>query len=207
MNGMIKADEPDGTSGINAVWQKFRRGDMDSFAYFYNLHFDTLFRYGCHLSRDEELVRDAIQEIFIDLYYSREKIRSGPENLKYYLILALKRYLIRRLTRGRRQVDDADILRFEADYQPDTLLIEKERQSEILDKVDLLLSQLPDKQKEAIYLRFNESMEYSDIAEIMEISVESVRKQVYRALKTIKEIVDIKGIVLFFHFVVKKNTK
>jgi RNA polymerase sigma factor (sigma-70 family) len=51
-----------------------------------------------------------------------------------------------------------------------------------------MLNQLSVKQKEALYLRFNESMEYPEIAKVMNISVESVRKQVYRAIKTIREI-------------------
>jgi len=40
-----------------------------------------------------------------------------------------------------------------------------------------------------LYLRFNESLEYPEIAAILEITVESVRKQVHRALKTVREII------------------
>ena len=49
------------------------------------------------LSMNKELVKDAIQEVFLDLYLKREKNKTNPENLKYYLILSLKRNLIKKL--------------------------------------------------------------------------------------------------------------
>jgi RNA polymerase sigma factor (sigma-70 family) len=50
-----------------------------------------------------------------------------------------------------------------------------------------MLNKLPAKQKETLYLRFNESLDYPEIAQMLNISIESVRKQVYRALKSIRE--------------------
>jgi RNA polymerase sigma factor (sigma-70 family) len=60
-----------------------------------------------------------------------------------------------------------------------------------------VLKNLPAKQKEALYLRYNESMEYPEIAQVLNISVESVRKQVYRALNSIRKKFGKGGLVLF----------
>ena len=67
-------------------------------------------------------------------------------------------------------------------------MIENEEESEKRRRIEFMISELPLKQKEALYLRFNESMEYPEIAKVMKISVESVRKQVYRAIKTVREV-------------------
>ena len=72
--------------------------------------------------------------------------------------------------------------------------------------MDALL-QLPAKQKEAIYLRFNQSLEYEEVAEILHISVESVRKQVYRAVKTLREILGNESSVILISFFSKKSLK
>jgi RNA polymerase sigma factor (sigma-70 family) len=66
------------------------------------------------------------------------------------------------------------------------------------------LIQLPAKQKEAVYLRFNESLEYNEIAAILEITVESVRKQVHRALKTVREIIGKEADMFLFALFEKK---
>jgi RNA polymerase sigma factor (sigma-70 family) len=72
-------------------------------------------------------------------------------------------------------------------------------------KVMMALNQLPTKQKEAVYLRFNESLEYSEIAVILGINIESVRKQVHRALKTVREIISKESLTFFFNLFVKKG--
>ena len=69
-------------------------------------------------------------------------------------------------------------LLFEPEYNIEQVIIKNEKEIEQKRRVELLLKDLPVKQKEVIYLRFNESMEYSDIAKVMNISVESVRNQV-----------------------------
>lgn len=192
---------------LESVWERFKSGDMEAFAFLYNRYVDVLFHYGCKLSKDEEMVKDAIQEVFIDLYNVRERNNTSPENLKYYLILALKRNLIKKLVRGRRfdigKVKDK--LVFEPLYNVESQLIELENHRELVERVSGLLNQLTHKQKEAIYLRFNESLDYAEVAEIMGITIESVRKQVYRAIKQMKEILDSKNIVIFLHFLLKKS--
>jgi len=98
-----------------------------------------------------------------------------------------------------------EALDFEPQYSIEFQIIEQEKDAEINRKVMNALNQLPAKQKEVVYLRFNESLEYSEIAGILEITVESVRKQVYRALKTVREIVGNESVPIFLTFILKKS--
>jgi len=189
------------------TWLRFKNGDKEAFAFFYNLHIDRLYQYGLKLCNDDDTVKDAIQEVFLDLYLKRANEHTNPENLKYYLLLALKRNLIKKL-KSKRRFDEGEIpenkfqdLEFSAEYQ----LIEKEQNEELRANVINALNQLPGKQKEAIYLRFNEALDYPEIALILGITVESVRKQVYRALKTIRELLDNKTNTILFYFISKKR--
>lgn len=188
------------------TWSLFKDGDKEAFAIFYNLHIDRLFQYGSKLCRDEDTVKDAIQEVFLDLYLKRKKTKTNPENLKYYLLLSLKRNLIKKLKQKRR-FDDNELtegknqnVEFSIEYQ----LIEKEVDEQIRLQVIKALLQLPHGQREAIFLRFNEAMEYSEIAEILDITIESVRKQVFRALKTVRELLDNKSNMILIYFFQKK---
>ena len=175
-------------NNITLIWKNFQKGDKEAFAWIYNLHVETLYRYGTKLSGDENMVKDSIHEVFLDLFLKREKNKTNPENLKYYLILALKRNLIKNLKRNRKLVEEPNKdLFFEPVYSIETEIVEKESKAEINIKVARALEKLPSKQKEALYLRYNEALEYPEIANLLNISVESVRKQVYRALKTIRK--------------------
>ncbi|MBT3384964.1 MAG: sigma-70 family RNA polymerase sigma factor [Prolixibacteraceae bacterium] len=190
---MVRAD-----SNISIVWESFLSGDKEAFAFLYNLHVDELYCYGTKLSMNKELVKDAIQEVFLDLYLKREKNKTNPENLKYYLILSLKRNLIKKLKRLRKLVhDETNELLFEPEYSVEKTIIDRELSVDVKRRVSNALNQLPPKQKEALYLRFNESLEYNEIAEILNISIESVRKQVYRALKTIRELLGHEAFILW----------
>lgn len=187
------------------VWARFKSGDQEAFATLYNQHIDPLYHYGAKFCKDEEIVKDALQELFLELYLKREKISVAPENLKFYLFLALKRCLIKKMQANRKisHLFDESI-DFEPEYSIEYQIMEEEKDAEINHKVVQALKQLPAKQKEAIYLRYNESLEYSDIATILEISVESVRKQVYRAIKTIRETIKDESLIILFLFSQKK---
>lgn len=175
-------------NNISLIWESFLEGNKEAFAHFYNLHVEALYRYGTKLCADDNLVKDVIQEIFLDLYLKRAKNKTNPENLRYYLILGLKRNLIKKLKRNRRLVEEeTGALNFESEYSIEKSIIENEEEADLNRKVNEVLRNIPPKQKEALFLRYNESMEYADIAGILNISVESVRKQVYRALSSIRK--------------------
>ena len=194
-----------GDNNIINIWKSFIEGDKQSFEYLYNLHVYTLFRYCTKFTQNDELVKDAIQEVFLDLYLKRKKNKTNPNNLKYYLILALKRNLIKKLIRNRKMVgEEIDELLFEPEYSIEKKIIEGEKDSETNLKVSKELNKLPAKQKEAVYLRYNESLDYSEIAKLQNISIESVRKQVYRALKTIRESFENVSLTLLLSFFMKK---
>lgn len=193
----------------NLVWLRFKDGDKEAFAIFYNQHIDKLYQYGLKFCDDEETIKDAIQEVFLDLYLKREKNTVGPDHLKYYLLLALKRNLIKKL-QSKRRFDKSEMPenRFvEPEFSIEYLLIKEENEEEVRIRINQALNQLPSKQKEAIYLRFNEALEYPEIANILGITVESVRKQVSRALKTVREILDNKSVVVLISFFQKKIKK
>ena len=190
---------------IHKMWDHFRSGDKEAFAWFYNDHVDALYHYGTKISSDEDLVKDAIQEVFLDLFLKRQNNNTNPENLRFYLLLALKRNIIRKLKKSRKLVllNTSEECTYEADYCIEDVLIVNEEEKEANQKINDIINQLPSKQKETLYLRFNESLEYKEIAKLMDVSIESARKQVYRALKSIRESYG-KNTFLFFSILLSR---
>lgn len=183
---------------MERIWEKFREGDVEAFAQLYNLHVDMLFRYGTKLCNDDDLVKDAIHEVFLDLYQKRQNNRSNPDNLRYYLMLAIKRNLIKKMKSNRRLVSEDTVTDFfEVEYTIESAVEGPEEEAELNRKISLMLRSLTPRQKEALYLRYNESMPYDEIARVLNITVESARKQVYRALSSIREQFGNNALLLF----------
>lgn len=57
------------------LWTDFVSGKVEAFKTIYEKYFPELFKYGCYFSDDEDLVKDCIQDIFINLHNCRSKLK------------------------------------------------------------------------------------------------------------------------------------
>lgn len=190
-------------NSLDFLWQSFLNGDDKSFSIIYQRHIHALLAYGMKLCSDRDLVHDCLQEIFIDLFLKRNKINIGIKNLKSYLFVALRNCIIKKLTRDKKHdsLNSAAVsesLEFNIEYSFQDKLIELEISTEIKQKLRSAIVNLPERQKEIIYLKFEEGLDYKEISAILKISVESARKLLYRALLTLRDSVDPKIVQLLF---------
>jgi RNA polymerase sigma factor (sigma-70 family) len=197
-------------TNLNFLWKSFLKGDDKSFSLIYQQHIDGLFLYGSKLSTDRELVRDCIQEVFIDLFLKRKKVSREIVNLKSYLFVSLRNGIIKKLTQSRifesiGEKEDETEAPFNIEYEFQDQLIQLEISQEIIAKLQSKIKNLPPRQKEIIYLKFEEEMDYPEIAPILKISVESARKLLYRALLTLRKTVD-PSIAQTLFFIFFKNS-
>jgi len=181
-------------------------GDDKSFSKIYEHHAKSLLEYGGKLCKSRELINDSLQEIFIDLFLKRQNKNVHIENLKSYLFIAFRNTLIKKITKDRKfeqitsDKKNADI-KFNIEYSFQTNLINEEISKEISKQLHKAINVLPSKQKEIIYLKFEEGMDYVEISDIMSISVESARKLMYRALLSLRKTLDpsvVSALILIF---------
>lgn len=181
-------------NNIDFLWQSFLKGDDKSFSVIYQQHIEGLLSYGHKLCPDYNLIRDCIQEIFIDLFLKRSRISVKIENLKPYLFVALRNCIGKKVTRISKfnslssSLDQND-QGFNIEYSFQDKIIEIEVSNEIKEKLHAAINKLPERQKEIIYLKFEEEMDYNEIAYILKISVESARKLLYRSLLSLRKII------------------
>jgi RNA polymerase sigma factor (sigma-70 family) len=172
-----------------ALWKAFRQGDRIAFEQIYRTHIRELYRYGIKIHSDEALVKDTIQNLFVELWNRRAAL-SSTKNIKYYLFKALRFKLYRTLKseayHGQQQKRhcDSEVV---ASYE--TQLIHFEFQQERRDKLYEALKQLPPRQKEVIHLLFTEELSYEQVAELMTINVASVYTLAWKALSSLKRLI------------------
>ncbi|CAG5003251.1 hypothetical protein DYBT9275_03112 [Dyadobacter sp. CECT 9275] len=171
------------------LWQAFRSGDRRAFSDLMNEYYPLLLNYGVRLQRDREFVRDCLHDLFIDLWNQRQKL-DEVEKLKPYLLISLRRRLFRetkRLKWFREAEEVKDDYAFEVQFAIESYLVNNEVQHEDLKRLQFNLEKLSKRQREAIYLRFFQEMEYDDIAKVMSINYHSAVNLIYEALRVLRK--------------------
>jgi RNA polymerase sigma factor (sigma-70 family) len=186
------------------TWLSFISGDPDAFSVLYDRYADVLYAFGMRYSTDHDLVRDCIHDLFIDLHSYRKNL-AREVNVKFYLLKSFRRKLhaahrkfsILRFDRWNTE-DSLAINAFAFSIEQELIMDEKER--EILQQLAREINLLPDRQREILYLRFHQDLDYEEIASIMQISVPTCRTFIYRALKQLRGKLEFGAILLILSF-------
>lgn len=142
---------------------------------------DGLFRIALHYLEDVSDAQDAVQDVFIKLWNSQDKL-DGVKNPEAYSYTLIKNTCIDRLRRARKTVQPGELEERSGDDPPDKELSDKEALRKALACID----ELPEKQREIVRLRIFEELEYDEIAEKLGISEINTRVQLSLARKTLK---------------------
>jgi len=192
-------------SKMQLLWSGFRNGEEKAFSEMYSLYVDNLFSYGMKICHNRELVQDSIQDVYIDLYESRKRINE-PQNLLYYLIKSLKHRLFKKIKiESKYTAEDLVVFsEFKTEYGVESKMIGEELESDKVQLIKQALKELTEKQQEILYLRFTMEFGYDEISKIVGIDHNSVRKQVYRSIKKLRNCnvgQNYKSLLLFLSFV------
>jgi RNA polymerase sigma-70 factor (ECF subfamily) len=170
------------------LWSHFKNGDAESFVSIFRNYYSNLFNYGYKITTDVNLIEDCIQELFIDLWRSNGK--ADILSLKGYLFSALKFKLIKAVTKsGHTNSYTSEVHETAFEISREMLLINDEENKELNQKVFNAIEELSPRQKEIIYLKFNQDFSYNQISQIMHISYQAARNLLYQSIKILKKIV------------------
>lgn len=171
------------------LWTDFQKGDDDSLGNIYTIYFDSLYNYGFKFTRDALLVEDCIQELFVKLLRNRRNL-SLPVSVRNYLFGALRSHLFDKLEQVKRQsfIELNEKIDFHLDPDREVSIIEREKAAETESKLRKALQQLTPRQREAIFLKYQEGFSYAEIADILKMTQKAVYKLVGRAIQTLRTI-------------------
>lgn len=188
-----------------AAWDDFvNSGSMKALSVVYHGYFDYLFNYGRRFTSEDHLIEDAIQNVFTNLIKSGSKLRR-VNNVRFYLTISFRNELFQQI-RHRRKLSlgvESGEINFAPSYTVEDKIVQEESRWSMKKALLRSLQKLTPKQQEVLYMRYDCGLTYEEISETMNISVESCRTTVYRAVKSIRSEFDqlnITGINLFVCF-------
>ena len=162
---------------------------------------DELVSYGVGMGLDTATGEDLIHDMFVDLYIKRTRLKKIT-SISPYLFRTLRNKSLNLYKKKSRQMDIEDAqLSFSTKVTVLDSLISDEKKEKIRTAVEELLDSLTSRQREVVYLRFMQNMEYEDIAAILDMQVGSVRKLVYRSVSILrKKSVNLENPLVFIAF-------
>jgi len=174
------------------IWDQFVGGDYGSFKKLFHGYYDGLYGYGLKLSNDHNLVKDTIQNLFITIWERRDDL-DHIESPNVYLYVSLRREIFKKRKKRdrRREIAEEAEDDFHIHFGTEELMIKNELKKEQKEKLESALSQLSNKEKEVLYLHYYNGMSYSEIEEILSINRQSVRNYMYRAMETLRAVLDL----------------
>jgi len=180
------------------LWKNIQQGDKSSLKRLHNRYFHQMYLYAAKSIPDSNgLSEELVSDCFIKLWENSKNIQI-QSSIKHYLFTMLHNSIIdyyrkkRLLTEPINQDICAPLNEKEFDDQKQYA------------QLYLAVKKLPDQCRKVLELAIFESMSYNEIAEKLHISRNTVKTQIARAYRSLKEMLDPKDFN-FFLIVRKKQ--
>lgn len=144
---------------------------------------DKLYRLALRITFDSAEAEDIVQDTMIRVWNKRDEWEELDSVEAYCLAVA------RNLAIDRSQKSEAQNLELTSETQemPDALTPDRKfEQDEQLKIVHQLINELPEKQRTIVQLRDIEGKSYKEIAEVLQLTEEQVKVNLFRARQRIK---------------------
>lgn len=146
---------------------------------------NKLFRFALRMLGNEDEAKDVIQEVFIRVWNGREQM-DQIQNMEAWCMRITKNLSLDRLRsiqrKGTRPMDEGFDVQH-ADVTPDV----KTELGESMQNVTQLIAGLPEKQRQIIHLRDVEGYTYNEICDILELDMNQVKVNLFRARNAVRE--------------------
>lgn len=158
----------------------FAQGDTAAFAQVVRQHQTMVFSLAIHFLEDAWTAEDVAQEVFLQLYQNRGKIKSG-DHLRFWL---RKVTCHRALDCGRRRARDQTVA---LEDVPEAAASDPQDDPLMRDRLWRLVRTLPEKARMALILRYQEDLSYQEIAQIMGTPVNTVKTSLERGVALLRQ--------------------
>ena len=182
---------------INMLWIDLRSGEKYALESIYRHFIQDLFNFGMSLHADETLVKDAIQDVFIDIWNYRSKLCTEA-NVRQYLFKALSNRIQKELGKNAKRsavhwMTDRESLSDSAEE----ILIQNQQQSETSIKMKVAMDNLPVRQKEVLQYLYFEKLSYEETSKLLDINIRSTYTLAWKAINALKKAI-LALVILFF---------
>jgi len=177
----------------NEILKDIHDSNIEGIKTLHTYYYQSLCVYALKYMKSQEEVEDIIQEVFISLWEKRKTLII-KESLESYLFVTVKNKCLNKLRDIKNKKEDdvySDVL---------SLLLDDEEEEDISEievlKLQNHLSSLSVKKREVLEHIVLNGLKYKEVAEEMDVSINTVKTHFRLALKELREIIELKEIVV-----------
>jgi RNA polymerase sigma factor (sigma-70 family) len=165
------------------LWTLVKSGDKEAFSLLYERNIKELYNYCAKLTQDHSLIKDILQELFIEIW-NKQQTLSEVNHVKVYLMSCARYKLLKakdlNLKKNTLYIEDIlkEIEMPDADDDDTTA----QRRDQLANE----LNNLPERQKEVLHLKYFQNLDNDQISSIININYQSVSNLIHRALSNLK---------------------
>jgi len=163
-----------------------------TFEELFDLHFGNLVGFVYGYVRDEEVAKDIVHDTFLTFWNNRKRLDLSY-SAKSYLFTLAQNYALNYLRHLRVvEVNEREVAEL-LESASDELAEYDERFARVEEKLALL----PEKQREVFLKCVVEEKKYKDVADELNVSINTIKKHMARALKFLRVELQDEAILLF----------
>ncbi|WP_232696345.1 RNA polymerase sigma factor [Brevibacillus daliensis] len=169
--------------------REIKEGNLESYAELIRRYERKILTFVSHMLRQahlEHVAEDICQETFYKAYKSIHSFRDVEATFSTWLYTIARNTVLSELRKSRNAdvylEDSIHVPSIAFERLPEQQLLQTERE----DLVRQAINNLPEKQRSALVLREYEQLDYSEIAQILDLTVSSVKSLLFRARQSIK---------------------
>jgi len=151
-------------------------------------YYTDLYNYAARFTPDDALIKDCIQEVFISLWQRRQTV-GVILSPKFYFLRAIKNKVLKSLDSARRKIGNQTLPEeydFSHEFSIEKIIIAKQVSEQNADRLKSILALLSKREKEVIYLKYYQYLDNGQIADLMNISRQSVYNLLHDAIRKLK---------------------
>lgn len=174
--------------------------DKTTFKGIFDTHYRPLCNFAFRICGDLDKSEDIVQDVFVKIWNQQDLLQKD-KNITSYIYTMVRNHtleIVRRETIGIKV--SKELLYLHTDANDDDILDEEIEKYQLLDKIYVSIRQLPPKCGEVFTLGKVNGLSYAQIADRMDISVKTVENHMGKALKLLREMLNIIFITLITGF-------
>ena len=146
---------------------------------------NKLFRLALRITLNREEAEDVVQDTLIKVWNARDRWQELDSIEAYSLTIARNLSLdrIKKMENQNDSLEEQNTERLDETSTPSERMIQKDK----LDIVRNIIDELPEKQRSCLQLRDIEGKSYKEIADILSITEDQVKVNIFRARQTVKQ--------------------
>jgi len=169
-----------------ALVKQFANGDMKAFDSIYSAFNHKLQKFIFSLIKTESDTEDLIHEVFVKVWENRGNMKNHNSFDSYLFTIAYNTTIsfLREKAKNTQYIEYVKSVQIGTE-EPD--FIEEVNSEELNDKINRLIEEMPPRQRDVFKLKYFQDYSYKEIAETLNISVNTVENHIVKAHKYIKE--------------------